>query len=140
MPSLSVSMKRIGEDNELDLEIQLLTTQLEQTRIQQEIIEKKLERIRCELSHKEDQTSKVVLKEKTGKVTDKKELEYSSEHIPRVGDSVRIINPKLGQCDKGVIKGFCVDGKVKVHTYLGSVIRRLPKNLRYQGSSTSYIE
>ena len=133
-------MKSIGEDNELSLEIELLTNQLEQTRIQQEIIEKKLERIRRELGHRDNHRSKVLLEAKTGKVIDKEESEYSSKNIPRVGDSVRIINPKLGQCDRGVIKGFCVDGKAKVHTYLGSIITRKPQNLRYQGSSTSYIE
>ena len=140
LQSLPGSMKTIGEDNKLSLEIKQLTNQLEQTRIQQDIIEKKLARICRELDHKEDQRTKVALKEKTRKVIDKEESEYSSENILRLGDSVWIINPKLGQCDRGVIKGFCVDGKAKVHTYLGSVITRQPKNLRYQGSSLSYVE
>ena len=59
-------MKSIDEDNELSLEIELLTNQLEQTRIQQEIIEKKLERIGRELGHRDNHRSKVLLEAKTG--------------------------------------------------------------------------
>ena len=62
----------------------------------------------------------------------KKELEYTAENVPEVGDSVRIINPRLGQCDGGIIQGFCRDRKAKIYTSVGTVITRHPKNLRYE--------
>ena len=46
-------MKTKQEDHELILELQLLTSQLEQTRIQQELIEKKLAKVWNQLHTKE---------------------------------------------------------------------------------------
>ena len=150
-------MKTKQEDNELILELQLLTSQLEQTRIQQELIEKKLAKVWNQLHTKEaisttiddsfvsqpkyqsnKQTCFKRLRKETvtSKVKFTEEPLYTSDNIPEVGDSVRIINPKPGQCDRGIVKEFCRDGKVKVVTAAGSTITRKPKKLRKEGSLT----
>ena len=153
-------MKTKQEDNELLLELQLLTSQLEQTRIQQDLIEKKLANVWNQLHIKEAVSSTVddifsgepkyqlsnrnnpkrlTQETVTSKVKFIEEPLYTSDNIPQVGDSVRIINPKPGQCDRGTVKGFCRDGKVKIYTVVGSTITRKPKNLRKEGVSTIHV-
>ena len=60
------------------------------------------------------------------------EGEYDDDIVPRIGDRVRIINPKAGQPNKGNIEGFCVDGKAKIRCERNILITRQIKNLRYQ--------
>ena len=48
---------------------------------------------------------------------------YTNQWPPRINDQVRILNPKRGQRNFGVIRGFCADGKIKVSTTEGTVIR-----------------
>ena len=153
-------MKTKQEDHELFLELQLLTSQLEQTRIQQELIEKKLAKVWNQLHTKEAKSTtiddsfasqpkyqpdkqtcvrRLTQETITSKVKFTEKPLYTSDNIPEVGDSVRIINPKPGQCDRGIVKGFCRDGKVKVFTVVGSTITRKPKNLRKEGSSTIHV-
>ena len=61
----------------------------------------------------------------------KRELEYKDDEVPAIGDVVRIVNPKPGQQDQGVVHGHCKDGKVKTRTKQGVIITRLPKNIQY---------
>ena len=56
---------------------------------------------------------------------------YEGAKTPRIGDFVRIINPKAGQPNKGTIKGFCADGKAKVYCAENKIVTRQIKNLRY---------
>ena len=53
---------------------------------------------------------------------------YTRGWRPRINDQVRILNPRQGQRNFGIIQGFCTDGKVKVSTTEG-VITRAPKNI-----------
>lgn len=48
---------------------------------------------------------------------------YTEDWPPSINDQVRILNPRRGQRNYGVIQGFCADGKVKVSTAEGVVIR-----------------
>ena len=59
------------------------------------------------------------------------EAVYDKDTLPKVGDFVRIINPKAGQPNKGSIEGFCADGKAKVHCAQNVIITRQIKNLQY---------
>ena len=55
---------------------------------------------------------------------------YNNTFRPRIGDTVRILNPRKDQKDTGVIQEFCKDGKPRV--FVGEGLRyvdRLTKNL-----------
>ena len=54
----------------------------------------------------------------------KKELEYTRNNVPEIGDAIRIINPRPGQEARGTIEDFCRDGKAKIRTPLGKIITR----------------
>ena len=56
---------------------------------------------------------------------------YSQTVKPEKGDHVRILNPKRGQCNIGIIIDFCNNGKVKILTDKNTIITRLPKNVHY---------
>ena len=56
---------------------------------------------------------------------------YDGVKTLRIGDFVRIINPKAGQPNKGTIKGFCADGKAKICCAGNVIITRQIKNIRY---------
>lgn len=57
------------------------------------------------------------------------EQHYDETLRPRLGDQVRIINPKADQPTIGVVQGFCVDGKLKIFREGHIVVTRLPKNV-----------
>ena len=59
------------------------------------------------------------------------ERPYSKTVRPEVGDHVRILNPKKGQRDVGIVYDFCSDGKLKIRTDRGTILTRLPKNVNY---------
>ena len=46
-----------------------------------------------------------------------------------IGNFVKVLNPKPGQEKCGTIEGFYKDGKVKIRTNKGLIIRRLPHNI-----------
>ena len=43
-----------------------------------------------------------------------KELNYTKDFPPKVGDEVRILNPRENQPNRGIIQGFCRDKKARV--------------------------
>ena len=47
----------------------------------------------------------------------------------RIGDRVRIKNPKPGQQNKGTEQGLTATGFVKILTTNGNIIRRVPNNI-----------
>ena len=58
------------------------------------------------------------------------ELPYNPSFQPRIGDEVRIINPRKGQKNRGVVQSFGTDGKVRVNVGAKhKPIDRLWKNL-----------
>ena len=59
------------------------------------------------------------------------EAAYDERRAPKIGDFVRIVNPKAGQPNRGHIRGFCADGKAKVCCQQNTIITRNIKNLRY---------
>ena len=59
------------------------------------------------------------------------EYPYTNAVRPELGDRVRILNPKKGQRDVGVVVAFCSDGKLKIHTDHDTILTRLPKNVNY---------
>ena len=67
-----------------------------------------------------------------GRVRKQTELEYTTTIVPQIGDRVRIINPRRGQCPRGTVQGFCADDKLKIFTDNGSVVTRMAKNVRLQ--------
>ena len=159
-------MKSNGEGPKLTNKVNRLTRQLTRLRIEQEIVERQLILAQDELEYKRVSTSNdevettfeyhqnysttniqskgetnVARERKLKTVVQryKRELKYQSGEVPAIGDEVRIINPKPGQRNKGVIYGYCTDGKVKIRTDQGVTITRLPKNLRYTIYETKYV-
>ena len=61
----------------------------------------------------------------------KREKGYDDITVPEIGDYIRITNPKVGEPNKGIVEGFCVDGKVEIRCAYNILITRQPKNLRY---------
>ena len=50
---------------------------------------------------------------------------------------MRILNPKKGQYNVGIIVDFCNDGKVKILTDENTIITRLPKSMYYYNQRTT---
>ena len=58
------------------------------------------------------------------------EATYDRLFRPQVGDKVRILNPKRNQKNKGVVRNFCRDGKVRISIGKGlKLIDRAPSNI-----------
>jgi len=65
------------------------------------------------------------------------EKKYSSEFAPTIGDKVRILNPRGTQHNRGTIRNFCRDGKVRVDTGEGNkLVDRTSNNIVF----TTYPE
>ena len=142
-------------DNDLDLEIRALTLQLQQLKVEQERLERKLNRAQDQIRRRgrgsaEGKTRGAVgtrrpspvplhipsQPSQPSQVIEQKqdrtyyirnglrvqEHTYSRTDPPEKGDQVRILNPKKGQCNVGVIIDFCNDGKVKVLTDQNMII------------------
>ena len=126
-----------NENNDLDLEIRAINLQLEQVKIEQERLERKLKQVQskldqCNQRHAEDniqgarkkreswsrnQLSQLMVETKNkAKTIVETELAYGGKIIPEKGDKVRILKPKPGQLNRGVIIGQCVVGKIKILT------------------------
>ena len=115
------------DKNELRKEVERLTRQLSRITIDEEIIERRLLLAKDNLEN--DMLEKVtqggdILVQNISPIKSQTSLEQ-----PQIGDFVRIINPKPGQENCGTIEGFYKDGKVKIRTKKGLVIRRLPHNI-----------
>ena len=155
-------------DNNLDLEVRAITLQLQQLRVEQECLERKLSRVQHKINRRKLETaeanargaSKANRPDKVPSLTQ----DYSTEHRERAwrkkarasiqairngfrykehpytekatlekGDYVRILNPKKGQCNVGIVMDFCSNGKSKIITDKNTFITRLPKNVHYYG-------
>jgi len=58
------------------------------------------------------------------------ERKYSSEFAPTLGDKVRILNPRGTQHNRGIIRSFCRDGKVRIDTGEGiKLVDRTTNNI-----------
>lgn len=129
-------------DQELDFKIRDITEQLLQLRIQQERLERRLNRIQTGIDERgrgnrgrPDANAQRAERPRNNNNIHRnqnitRETTYNESITPEVGDNVRIINPKQGQEHSGIINGFCRDGKVKILTNSGVIITRLPKNVR----------
>ena len=134
-------------------DIQELTILINQLQLQQRRLERRLTRIqqRVEISSSaNDEGSRQVSTQRDRRHTiansnnsrrnernvttirQQSERLYNDNFEPRIGDRVRITNPRSGQHPWGTIEGFCRDGKLKIHTDIGQSITRLPKNVRAQ--------
>ena len=56
------------------------------------------------------------------------EIPYTKDFLPKVGDEVRILNPKRGQQNKGVIEGFQRNGYARIRCRTQVIIRNI-KNI-----------
>ena len=147
-------MVLLSEKKNIALEVDRLTNQLKRIKLEQEIVKQKLQLAKFYLQDTDLITEAVDFKEcvgsrvqrdtynsvvhKSSKPTTSTvisramcELAYNITTLPEVGDIVRIINPKPGQECRGVIEGFCSDGKAKIRSNQGVLLTRLPKNIRY---------
>ena len=141
-------------DNDLDLEVRAITLQLQQLKVEQERLERKLNRVQEKIRHRgrgsaEGKTQGAVGARPPSPVPSHvpsqafkqeqdrtyivrnglrvQEHTYSKTDPPEKGDQVRILNPKKGQCNVGLIVDFCNDGKAKILTDQNTIITRLPK-------------
>ena len=136
-------------DNDLDLEVQALTLQLQQLKVEQERLERKLSRAQELIRYRghgsaEGKTQGAIGTRPPSPVPSHvpsqtfeqnqdrtyiipnglrvREHTYSKTDLPEKGDQVRILNPKKGQCNVGVIIDFCNDGKAKILTDQNTII------------------
>ena len=136
---------------DLEREVERLTRKVDRLRLEQEIAERQLLLVQDSLTNGRTQRGTVEATDrrhhcrstrsfrpekvestniKIAKI--KKELEYTRNNVPEIGDVIRIINPRPGQEARGTIEDFCRDGKAKIRTPLGKIITRDIKNIRYQ--------
>ena len=125
-------------DSNLDIEVRTLTLQLQQLRVEQERLEQQLSRVQHKLKRQgrksaEGNTQGAVKSRSPSAVPlhvpsqvfeqsqDKgitrnsiqvREYTYSQTVTPEKGDYVRILNPRKGQYNVGIIIDFCNNGKV----------------------------
>ena len=156
-------------DEDLDLEVRKITLQLKQLKVEQERLERQLNRVQSKIrrrdcgsaegktqgannaSPRNNKIADSVVSKPTEennkrehdhrnkrnlyylKRTDFRVLEYPYTKVvkPEIGDRVRILNPKKGQRDVGIVVAFCKDGRLKIRTDRDDMITRLPKNLNY---------
>ena len=145
-------------ENDLDLEVRALILQLQQLKVEQERLERKLNRAQEQIRRRgrgsaEGKTQGAVGTRPPSPVPSHlpshvfeqnqdrtyivrnglrvREHTYSKTDPPEKGDQVRILNPKKGQCNVGLIVDFCNNGKAKILTDQNTIVTRLPKNLRY---------
>ena len=110
-------------------EVEQLTRQLNRITIEKEIIERKLLLAQDKLANGiiEHVTNSDVLSDHYKGQSNG----YPNEKNLEIGNFVKILNPKPGQEKCGRIEGFYKDGKVKILTDKGLIIRRLPHNIDY---------
>ena len=107
------------QNKDINDEIRQLIQEFERTQIKQnEILRKIKERVK---QQEEERTvanrQKAPNSQKQGEkkvVLKLKEIPYTNEFKPKVGDEVRILNPKGRQPTRGIIQGFCKDNKARV--------------------------
>ena len=63
--------------------------------------------------------------------TTKLKQDLEDPNGPKIGDTVRIINPRPGQENCGIVEGFYKGRNFKIRTAQGGLTRRLPNNIRY---------
>ena len=144
-------------ENDLDLEVQSLTLQL-QLKVGQERIQRQLDRvqhkIRCRGRESAEGKAQGAINASRPLVVPShvssqefkrssqsevvwhnglqvREHDHTEADLPEKGDHMRILNPKKGQCSVGIIIDFCSDGKVKILTNKNTTLTRLPKKVRY---------
>lgn len=141
-------------DTDLDLEVHTITLQLQQLRVEQERLERRLTQVQTKLQRGERgladvhaqgaigtscSTSTGLLSQNVKQNQDRRKLDtplrqerpYTKQTEPTRGDQVRILNPQRGQDNTRVIIGFCTDRIIKILTDKNIVITRLPKNVYY---------
>jgi hypothetical protein len=110
-----------NEETEADL-AQVIEL-LEDLRIKQRDIENQINEV--------SKIAKNLRGQSNNKRTNNKEKEkLFPNHTFRLGDRVKIINPKHHQLDTGVIDGVTPSGFVRIITEEGDIIRRIPENIR----------
>ncbi len=122
--------------NRLERQVEDITEHIEQLTIERQRLNNELEATIDELRRLR-RTQRRHLRQHTETTRQARGIEspvvperhYTTVERPRLGDHVRIINPRPGQLTTGVIQGFCSDGKVKVFRTGYTVVTRLPKNV-----------
>ena len=156
-------------DEDLDLEVRKITLQLKQLKVEQEKLERQLNRVQSKIrrrdrctaegnthgANRESPRNNVIADSIVSKSTEENNrreherrtkqnpyyfqrtdfrvLEYPYTKVvkPEIGDRVRILNPKKGQRDVGIVVAFCKDGRLKIRTDRDEMLTRLPKNVNY---------
>ena len=111
------------DDTTIDEHINQLTRVLQRLELQHEQISAELRNTRERLQALQSQANTRTAVAVPVLHDDKEGRHYTQEWPPRMNDRVRILNPKQNQGHTGTISGFCSDGKVKIRTHSGVIIR-----------------
>ena len=106
----------MSDDDLLREELNELMVRLRLVRLEQDRIEKAAALIEKKLNCEKNNSNK--------------ERNYTEVFEPKIGDYVRIRNPRTDQPSEGIVQGFCSDGKLKIGDKKPYVIR-LPKNVAH---------
>lgn len=107
-----------------DVDIKIITDQLQRLTLQQEQLTQQIAELNTELRRINDNNKK------QQSVTPKQRVLNRKQPI-EVGDKVRIINPKRNQPNTGTVTSFTATGLfARIELENGTVIRRSPGNLR----------
>ena len=114
------------ESNNERNKIEQLINKLNELEIDQREISKDIEKVR-----KEIQDIKKADEGKKDEENRQREYEeYKRLHTFKIGDKVKINNPKQRNDNKGTVTGYTPTGYVKITTEKGIKTRRIPANLR----------
>ena len=108
----------MSDDDLLREELNELMVCLRLVRLEQDRIEKTAAVIEKKLNRKKNNSFSNTNKERS----------YTDLFVPKIGDHVRITNPRVDQPSEGIVQGFCSDGKLKIGDKKPYVMR-LPKNV-----------
>jgi hypothetical protein len=109
------------DEREDDCELTKLTNLLDELHLQQDRISSKIKRAN-KLVHD------IKSKRKTGK--DKQIIKKPRGTVPEIGDHILVINPKEGQITNSTVIGFTKTDFVKIQGSNGSIVQRIPRNIR----------
>lgn len=137
----------VTEDT-LDLDLREITLQLQQVKLEQERLERRLHRAQERLRERDERLVEERIQGTSAHrrgshschnnnnveaqvvwIPARRERAYEDSLRPKRGHQVRILNPKVGQRNVGVITGFCADGKLKIRTTNDVIITRWAKNV-----------
>ena len=124
------------QKQEIEIHVKNLTNNLRRVRREERSILKQLSEYKirlCRISRASIKMNKLARGRNNVKTEEQAvffERAYTSKFKPKVGHTVRILEPRLGRNERGQIVGFCKNSNVKIQTdeNLPNIIRS-PKNI-----------